>query len=81
MRDVRFQAIDKLQKIDGFPNPTDKIDAGRIFRYKPWIRDGFLKLVTREKPSLSEQEGSVLGLKDALRCASAREEYYKHPNS
>ncbi|KAF8515518.1 hypothetical protein BU17DRAFT_67888 [Hysterangium stoloniferum] len=81
MYDIRNQAIIRLHQIDGFPSPTDKIDSGKKYGYKPWIRDGFLKLITRETPSLSEEEGAVLGLKDALRCASAREEYYKHPNS
>ena len=72
MTEIRMMAIQRLNTINRFPSPVAQIEYGRKYGYAPWIREGISALVTRELP-LSESDGMELGIRDALRCAAARE--------
>ncbi|KIJ27773.1 hypothetical protein M422DRAFT_190596, partial [Sphaerobolus stellatus SS14] len=74
MENVRKKAIRRLCSLR-FPNEIEKIRCGRDYRYPPWVREGILEIVQRESPVVTEVEGQYLGLRDALRCAAAREFY------
>ena len=80
MKEIRNRAIKRLSATI-FPSPIAQIQAGRNYSYPPWVRVGFLTLVTRDASPLSESEGTELGMRDALRCAATREKIITYVQS
>ncbi|KAF8589266.1 hypothetical protein K439DRAFT_1383560 [Ramaria rubella] len=72
IEELRNYSIHKLDALKCFTTPLMQIQCGRDYNHPPWVRDGYMKLIMRDK-SLSEKEGTQLGLKEALMCAAARE--------
>ncbi|KIJ34357.1 hypothetical protein M422DRAFT_263671 [Sphaerobolus stellatus SS14] len=80
MENVRKKAIRRLCSLR-LPDEIEKIRCGRDYRYPPWVRKGIFEIVQRESPVVTEVEGQYLGLRDALRCAAAREFYRPRNNA
>ncbi|KAF8515524.1 hypothetical protein BU17DRAFT_93563 [Hysterangium stoloniferum] len=76
MENVRVCAVETLDSFDMYDShPEYQVCYGRKYDHDPWVYKGLKSLLIRLE-GLTEKEGEMLGIKDTIRCARARELYW-----